>query len=157
MKNIRLSALAAAIVFCATPMHVSAQALPATKAKPATAPSKQPAQQQPNLEQGIDQMFAALDKDKNRQLSFEEFKNGIVAERRQMLILERLKSTFKAADKNADSILDSAEFGQLPGVKAMPAPKPAFADYDLNKDKKMDFREYVGFVGKMSAPPPVKK
>ncbi|HWR96684.1 MAG TPA: hypothetical protein VN248_08155 [Arenimonas sp.] len=156
MKNIRLCTLAAAIAILAAPMLAQAQALPA-KSKPAAAPSKQPAQQQPNLEQGIDQMFAGLDKDKNRQLSFEEFKNGVVAERRQMMILERLKSTFKAADKNANSSLDAAEFSQLPGIKAMPAPKPAFADYDLNKDKKMDFREYVGFVGKMSAPPPAKK
>lgn len=154
MNIVRLSALAAALTLGAVSPAVHAQALPA---KPAAAPAKQPAQQQPNLEQGIDQMFGALDKDKNRQLSFEEFKNGVVAERRQMMIIERLKSTFKSADKNANSSLDSVEFSQLPGIKAMPAPKPSFADHDLNKDKKMDFREYVGFVSKMSAPPPAKK
>jgi Ca2+-binding EF-hand superfamily protein len=150
MNILRLSALAAAFSLCAAPAAVKAQALPA---KPA---AKQPAQQQPNLEQGIDQMFAALDKDKNKQVSFEEFKNGVVAERRQMLIIEQLRNKFKAADKNASGGLDAAEFSQLPGLQNLPAPKPAFADFDLNKDKKMDFREYVGFVAKMSAAP-VKK
>jgi Ca2+-binding EF-hand superfamily protein len=150
MKLLRFAALASALSFFAMPAHVSAQALPAGKAKPAT-------QQQPNLEQGIDQMFAALDKDKNRQISFEEFKAGVVAERKQMLIIEQLRNKFKAADKNGNSTLDAAEFGQLPGLQSLPAPKPAFADYDMNKDKKMDFREYVNFVSKMSAPPPAKK
>jgi Ca2+-binding EF-hand superfamily protein len=150
MNLLRFAALAAAISFIAMPAPVSAQALPASKAKPAT-------QQQPNLEQGIDQMFAALDKDKNRQVSFEEFKAGVVAERKQMLIIEQLRNKFKAADKNGNSTLDAAEFSQLPGLQSLPAPKPAFADYDMNKDKKMDFREYVNFVSKMSAPPPAKK
>jgi Ca2+-binding EF-hand superfamily protein len=156
MNILRLSALAAAFTFCATTSAVHAQALPA-KPKPASAPAaKQPVRQQPDLEQGIEQMFAALDKDKNRQVSFEEFKNGVVAERRQMLIIEQLRNKFKAADKNASGGLDATEFGQLPGLQSLPAPKPAFADYDLNKDKKMDFREYVGFVSKMSAPPAKK-
>jgi Ca2+-binding EF-hand superfamily protein len=151
MKLLRFAALASAISFFAMPASVFGQALPA---KPA---AKQPAQQQPNLEQGIDQMFAALDKDKNRQISFEEFKTGVVAERRQMLIIEQLRNKFKAADKNGNSTLDATEFSQLPGLQSLPAPKPAFADYDMNKDKKIDFREYVNFVSKMSAPQPAKK
>lgn len=156
MNILRLSALAAAFTLSAAPSAVHAQALPA-KPKPASAPAaKQPARQQPDLEQGIDQMFAALDKDKNRQVSYEEFKSGVVAERRQMLIIEQLRNKFKAADKNASGSLDAAEFGQLPGLQSLPAPKPVFADHDLNKDKKMDFREYVGFVAKMSAAPAKK-
>jgi Ca2+-binding EF-hand superfamily protein len=151
MNILRLSALAAAFTLCAASSAVDAQALPA-KAKPASAP----AAKQPDLEQGIEQMFAALDKDRNRQVSYEEFKNGVVAERRQMLIIEQLRNKFKAADKNASGGLDAAEFAQLPGLQGLPAPKPVFADHDLNKDKKMDFREYVGFVAKMSAAPAKK-
>lgn len=151
MNILRFSALAAAFTLCAASPAVDAQALPA-KAKPASAP----AAKQPDLEQGIEQMFAALDKDKNRQVSYEEFKVGVVAERRQMLIIEQLRSKFKAADKNASGGLDAAEFAQLPGLQSLPAPKPLFADYDQNKDKKMDFREYVGFVAKMSAAPAKK-
>ena len=46
--------------------------------KPAPAPTK-PAAAKPaagnsgNIEQGIDKMFAALDKDNNKQLSYDEF------------------------------------------------------------------------------------
>ena len=74
-----------------------------------------------------------------------------------MLIIEQLRNSFKSADKNGNSTLDAAEFSQLPGLKSMPAPKPAFADHDMNKDNKMDFREFVNFVSKMSAPPAPKK
>jgi Ca2+-binding EF-hand superfamily protein len=137
--------VALALIF--SPVISQAQS---TAAKPAAAKPAAPANKQPDLTQGIDQMFAAMDVDKNKQLSFEEFKNGVVAQRRQMMIIERLQQNFKAADKNANSTLEIAEFNALPGLQAMPAPKPAFASFDVNKDQKMDFREYVEFIGKMS-------
>lgn len=90
MNLLRLSALAAAFTLCTASAGVYAQAVPA-KAKPAPAASTAK-QKQPDLEQGIEQMFAALDKDKNRQISYEEFKSGVVAERRQMLIIEQLRN-----------------------------------------------------------------
>lgn len=106
-----------------------------------------------NIEQGIDQMFAALDKDKNRQLSFEEFKNGVVAERKQAMLMQRLGGIFKTADKNANGHLEALEFNTLPGLKAAKEPKPKFADFDANKDQKLSFREYLTFVQAMSQPP----
>lgn len=140
-----IAVVAMALIF--SPVISQAQS---TAAKPAAAKPAAPANKQPDITQGIDQMFAAMDADKNKQLSFEEFKNGVVAQRRQMMIIERLQQNFKAADKNANSTLEIAEFNALPGLQAMPAPKPAFASFDVNKDQKMDFREYVEFVGKMS-------
>ena len=120
----------------------SAQTKPAPVAKP----------QGPNIEQGIDKMFAALDTDNNKQLSFDEFKRGVVAERRQAMMLQQLGQLFKAGDKSGNGALEAVEFNALPGVKAAKEPKPKFADFDLNKDQKLDFREYVQFVGRMSAP-----
>lgn len=135
------------------PAFSNAQTTPAktTQAKPA-APAKATSQQ-PDFTQGIDQMFATLDKDNNKQLSFEEFKVGVVNQRRQVFIIEKLRENFKASDKNNNGTLEVTEFNALPGMQGMPAPKPAFATYDLNKDQKMDFREYVEFVGKMNTPP----
>lgn len=127
-----------------------AQSKPAVPAKPAAKP------QGPNLEQGIDKMFAALDTDNNKQLSYDEFKRGVVAERRQQLMLQQLGQLFKAGDKSGNGALEAVEFNALPGVKAAKEPKPKFADYDLNKDQKLDFREYVQYVGRMSAPPAKK-
>jgi Ca2+-binding EF-hand superfamily protein len=144
------------LAFIFVPAFADAQTAPAkpAQAKPAQAkPAAAPAGKQPDLTQGIDQMFAAMDTDKNKQLSFEEFKNNVVAQRRQMLIIERLRENFKVADKNKSGSLEATEFNALPGMQSLPAPKPAFATYDLNKDQKMDFREYVEFIGKMSAPP----
>ncbi len=119
-----------------------------TQSKPA-APAQQPA----NIEQGIDQMFAALDKDKNKQLSYEEFKNGVVAERKQAMLMQRLGGIFKEADKNGNGSLEPAEFNTLPGLKAAKEPKPKFADFDANKDQKLSFREYLTFVQAMSQAP----
>jgi Ca2+-binding EF-hand superfamily protein len=112
-----------------------------------------PAQQPANIEQGIDQMFAALDRDKNKQLSFEEFKNGVVAERKQAMLMQRLGNIFQDADKNRNGSLEPVEFNALPGMKAAKEPKPKFGDFDANKDQKLSFREYLGFVSAMSQPP----
>ena len=122
------------------------------QAKPAPAPAAKPAPGA-NIEQGIDKMFAALDTDNNKQLSFDEFKRGVVAERRQSMMLQQLGQLFKAGDKSGNGTLEAVEFNALPGVKAAKEPKPKFADFDLNKDQKLDFREYVQYVGRMSAPP----
>jgi hypothetical protein len=133
------------------PAIASAQTAPAKSAQ--SKPAAAPAGKQIDLTQGIDQMFADLDKDKNKQLSYEEFKIGVVNQRKQAIIIERLRENYKANDKNKNGTLEAAEFNALPGLQAMPAPKPAFATYDLNKDQKMDFREYFEFVGKVNAPP----
>ena len=150
MKNtLKALLLLSALGFSAA----QAQTKPAP-AKPAT--SKPAAGNGGNIEQGIDKMFAALDKDNNKQLSYDEFKNGVVAERRQAMLMQRLGQIFQEADKNGNKTLEVVEFNALPGVKAAKDPKPKFADYDKNKDQKMDFREYLEFVSKMSEQAPKK-
>lgn len=104
-----------------------------------------------NIEQGIDKMFAALDTDRNKQLSYDEFKTGVVAERRQAFVMQRLVQIFQAADKSGNKALELVEFNALPGVVAARESKPKFVDYDKNKDQKIDFREYVEFASRMSA------
>lgn len=153
-----IKVLTMALLFSPVLSHAQATAAKPVPAKPATTKPAAPANKQPDLTQGIDQMFAAMDTDKNKQLSFDEFKNGVVAQRRQMMIIERLQQNFKTVDKNANGTLEIVEFNALPGLQTLPPPKPVFATFDLNKDQKMDFREYVEFVGKMSsqAAPPKK-
>mgnify|MGYP003556475094 FL=1 len=123
-------------------------------AKPGAA--KPGAGKQPDITQGIDQMFKAMDKDKNGSLSFEEFKTAVVAERRQMMVIEQLQNNFRAADTNKNGTLNVAEFNALPAMAKLPAPKPVFANYDQNKDQALDFREFLGFVQQVSKanPPP---
>ncbi len=120
---------------------------------PAAKPAAKPAAPGVNIEKGIDQMFNGLDKDKNKQLSFEEFKAGVVAERRQQMMLQQLSGIFNAADTNKNGTLEALEFNNLPGMKQAKEPKPKFSEFDVNKDQKLTFREYLGFVEKMSTPP----
>jgi Ca2+-binding EF-hand superfamily protein len=144
-------------LFASGVLLISSSTSMAQTAKPAN-PS---AAKQPDITQGIDQMFKAMDKDKNGVLSFEEFKTAVVAERRQMMVIEQLQNNFKAADTNKNNTLSLAEFNALPVMAKLPAPKPVFATYDLNKDQAMDFREFLGFVQQVSKsnppPPPAKK
>ena len=119
----------------------------------AAKPAAKPAAPGVNIEKGIDQMFNSLDKDKNKQLSFEEFKTGVIAERRQSMMLQQLSGIFNSVDANKNGALEAAEFNNLPGMKQAKDPKPKFAEYDVNKDQKLTFREYLGFVEKMSMPP----
>ncbi len=124
------------------------QAKPAAQAKPA---------QGQNIEAGIDQMFKAIDRDGNKQLSYAEFKTAVVNERKQMMVVERLRAEFMQLDKNRNSSLDAAEFNAHPGLKAVPEPKPQLAQFDRNKDQKMEFGEYVGFIEEMSKRAALKK
>ena len=144
--NNRPIGIAVLLVIAFAPMLAIAQTAPAkpVQAKPASAPAKA-ANQMPDFTQCIDKIFADMDTEKNKQVS-------VVNQRRQMFIIEKLRENFKASDKNGNGTLEIAEFNALPGLQNMPPPKPAFATFDLNKDQKMDFREYVEFVGKMSTP-----
>ncbi len=118
-----------------------------------TKPAGKPAGQEADIEKGIDVMFNGLDTDKNRQLSFEEFKKGVVAERRQSMILQQLSGIFGAADTNKNGSLEALEFNNLPGIKQAKEPKPKFSEFDTDKDQKLTFREYIGFVQKMTQLP----
>lgn len=130
-----------ALIFAVFAGDAMAQAKPAAPAK---------AGQGQNIEAGIEQMFKAMDKDGNKQLSYAEFKTAVVNERKQMMVVERLRSEFMQLDKNRSSTLDAAEFNAHPGLKTLPDPKPQFTQFDRNKDQKMEFGEYVGFVEEMS-------
>jgi len=130
-----------ALAFTLFSGSVMSQAKPATQAKPA---------QGQDIETGIDQMFKAMDRDGNKQLSYAEFKAAVVNERKQMMVIERLRSEFIQLDKNKNSTLDAAEFNAHPGLKSLPAPKPQLVEFDRNKDQKMEFGEYVNFIEQMS-------
>ena len=103
-----------------------------------------------NIEAGIDEMFKAMDRDGNKQLSYNEFKTAIVNERKQIVIIERLRADFTELDKNRSKSLDSAEFNAHPGMKTLSEPKPQLSQFDRNGDKKLDFAEYVGFIQQMN-------
>ena len=100
------------------------------------------------IDQGINQMFESLDINKNGQLSLEEFKQGVIAERKQAMVLQRLNSIFRQADNNNNGYLTETEFNAMPPVTKAGPVKPKFVDFDANKDSKMSFREFLYFIEK---------
>ena len=97
--------------------------------------------------------FDSMDKDRNKQLSVEEFKSGLVA-RNQALVFQRLQSQFKTMDKNSSGFLEANEFYLLPVIKNAGRAAPTLVSVDTSKDGKLDFREYVGLIARMAGAKP---
>lgn len=134
-----------------------AQALPAP-AKPAAAgpaAAKPPAARPPaaakpgaNAPAGPaapEEIFAAWDKDKNRQLSLAEFKAGVEGAR-MAEVMARLEQQFLKADVNGSKKLEAGEYAQLPAIKRAGVSAPPFATFDTNKDGGLGPQEFVEMV-----------
>jgi Ca2+-binding EF-hand superfamily protein len=131
-----------------------AQALPAPAAKPpsakppAAAAKPAPAKPAPAASPesaSPEQIFAEWDKDKNKQLSLDEFKTG-VEQSRMAEVLARLEMQFRKADANSSGKLEAGEYAQLPAIKRGGAASPPFATFDTNKDGGLDPQEYINMV-----------
>ena len=95
-----------------------------------------------------DQLFAAWDKDKNRTLTLDEFKNGWESAREQN-IMGRLEAQFRTADKDKSGLIEAGEFANLPLIKRAGSGAPPMSAFDANKDQKLDFKEYLDLVPAM--------
>ena len=137
--NIRIH-LAIALALAASPLLVHAQA-----AKPAAQPAK-PAAQQPQPQQADpDAAFDVWDKNKDNQISREEFRDGWAMARND-LIVQRLAAEFQRQDANKNSKIEASEYGNLMLVKRLGGSAPPLATFDKNKDAGLDFNEYLEFV-----------
>ncbi len=139
-----------AIAQTSTPTPTTSSSFPETAAqasprlaRPAAAPS--PADGQAATP---DQLFLAWDKDKNKQLSLEEFKNGWESAREQN-IMERLVSQFRVADKDKSGLVEAGEYANLPLIKRAGSGAPPMSAFDTNKDQKLDFKEFLDLVPAM--------
>jgi hypothetical protein len=123
-----------------------AQTKPATSAAKPSATAKQ--QSQAATPEAI---FARWDKDKNNVLSMTEFKAGW-QEVQANMILRQLHDNFVAMDVNKSGAIEAAEYANLELVKKAGASAPPMSTYDLNKDLRLDFNEYVAMVKSMLKP-----
>ncbi len=92
-------------------------------------------------------MFQNMDKNNDKMLSLDEFKAGIEARNRAMIVA-RLHAQFKSMDKNNSGALEPTEFYELPMVKSGGSNAPTFTSADTDKDQKLNFKEYVALVAK---------
>ncbi len=140
--------LAAAGLFLAGALTATAPvraqtSVPATQAN-ATAKPAPAAQQGPNA----DALFIRWDTDKNKTLSIEEFKAGW-QEIQLGVILRKLYANFVAMDTDKSGGLEAAEYANLELVRKAGNTAPMMAFYDIDKNGKLDFKEYSRVVTAM--------
>lgn len=130
----------------ATPRPSAPTTAPTTQ-RPAAAPGYRPASPQAGGGQAAspEQLFSTWDKDRNKQLSLEEFRTGWEAARMSNM-LARLEEQFRASDSNRNGALDATEYANLPAIKRGGANAPAMSAFDANKNNSLDFKEYLTLV-----------
>lgn len=146
-----LLAAAAATAQTATPVPPGSTPArtPATPAPAATSPARAVAPSPADGQAATpEQLFLAWDKDKNKMLTPDEFKNGWESAREQN-IMGRIEAQFRAADKNKSGLIEATEFANLPLVKRAGAGAPPMSAFDANKDQLIDFKEYLDLVSAM--------
>ena len=122
-----------------------AQSRSTTTPAPAPAQPAQPVQPMPPTQVGPEELFAHWDKDNNKTLSLDEFKAG-VREMQNAAALRALHDNFVAHDVNKNNALDAAEYANLEYIKKSGSNAPPLSAFDADKNKSLDFKEYVGMV-----------
>jgi Ca2+-binding EF-hand superfamily protein len=93
--------------------------------------------------------FDAWDKDHNGQLSREEFRAGWERAQQHLQAEARLRQHFATVDANKSGALEPAEYATLELVKKAAKDAP-MSRFDLNKDGKLQFGEYLRLVQVLS-------
>jgi len=148
----RIVLLAALAAFCAVP--ASAQDKPATKplvAKPASAKSAtaKPIVAEP-VPPRVDATFRLWDKDRSGTLSLQEFRTGWATLRREGARASRQRAQFDKVDASNNGAIDAGEYPSLLLVKRAGASAPPLAEFDANRNGRLEFVEYQDLVRRMS-------
>ena len=147
-----LLSAASAVAQTTTPIPMTTSSTFPASAAPAAAPASARPAAAPSPADGqaatLDQIVLAWDKDNNRTLTLDEFKNGWESAREQNII-GRLETQFRAADKDKSGLIEAVEFANLPLIKRAGSGAPPMSAFDANKDQKLDFKEYLELVPAM--------
>ena len=143
----RIVLIAALATFCASPAF--AQDKPATKpvvAKPAAA---KPIVAEP-VPPRVDATFRLWDQDRNGVLSQQEFRTGWATLRRDGVRASRQRAQFDKVDASNNGAIDAGEYPNLLLVKRAGASAPPLADFDANRNGRLEFVEYQDLVRRLS-------
>lgn len=100
----------------------------------------------------IDVTFSAWDTDKSGSLSLQEFRNGWIGLRRAGEMQRRLRAQFEVVDIDKSGAIDAGEYARLQLIKRLGKPAPPLSNYDANKNKRLEFPEYLNLVRQMTVP-----
>ena len=132
-KSLGLAALALAL---AAPAHAQAAA--------------------PDAAEAADATFAAWDADHNGVLSLEEFRKGssIMAQAARAAARDAaeasLRGQFESIDANDDAAIGADEYPNLMLVRRAGTSAPPLADFDGNRDGRLQFAEYLALVRQLA-------
>lgn len=147
MSSTRKSTGSALALIAALAAMNAAQA----QTKPATTSAAKPSASANQQAATPEAMFGRWDKDKNNALSLAEFKAGW-QEVQANLVLRQLHENFVQMDVNKSGAIEVLEYANLELIKKAGASAPPMSTFDLDKNQRLDFKEYVGMVRSMSKP-----
>lgn len=97
-----------------------------------------------------DATFDAMDRNRDGNLTREEFRAGWVALNRAAAVRQRLRGQFDSVDTNKDGGIDANEYRNLVLVRDLGANAPAFGGFDADRDGKLGFDEYLELVQRLA-------
>jgi hypothetical protein len=96
-------------------------------------------------------VFDALDTDKDKALSLQEFQTGYAGAQHAIAREVRLREQFHVVDADHNGAIEAEEYINLVLVKRAGKAAPALSAFDANKDQKLEFAEYEAAVRQLSA------
>lgn len=98
-------------------------------------------------------LFAAWDKNKDGQLSQEEFHEGWDRAQAVVRMQAALRQQFVKLDANKDGALDASEYAGMTLVKQAGKNAPPMARFDANANGKLEIGEYIKAIEVLTAKP----
>lgn len=95
---------------------------------------------------GSPKVFAAMDANHDGNLSQEEFRKGYAGLRQAIALEVRLREQFQAIDADRSGALDAGEYAKLALVKQAGQTAPGLSVFDADKNRKLEFEEYLAAV-----------
>lgn len=123
-------------------------------AQTATPATGQPAAVQPQGAPRAGAVFAALDTNKDKALSLQEFQAGYAALQRAITLEVRLREQFRTVDADHSGAIEAGEYANLALVKHASKTAPTLSIFDADRNQKLDFAEYLAVIRRLAPAQP---